>query len=626
MEPVELTPSFVSRLLETVAHSGIERHQDGLASVPDGRRLPLFRASRGGANRDFDEDARRLCLSRGESLRRESGEMLEWERIARLERLFQGRSESYRPGHLLSLLRLALDIAQTEHTGLTVLEMRSLHLLERRLCGMQRTERPGSPEHVAGLLSDLASGDPWKLRGLCDLSRYLEEVTGHPFLGRPDQASLGSIQLLLTLRHSLSELVRGGAAPLGLVPLDVCLAARGVLANARILHLRMGALLDEVLSPELALWPRLGEWLSEVEHGRDATFQLPAGEEKPDFLVEGRRMRALDLVVSVAGRLERTVRVVSLDESFVALERTLHRRIRRQESRKHHLALLLRRVFERALHERNRRSMRNLTSGVATKRPERPALELSQDPVWAPLQIRAQEMEEAKAWGCSLAAGRIWHRIFPGQESSREERADLEEFLRWSLDCRGDLLESWEARTDVEKARLVDWFQEVLRRVEAFPVGRQKGFKRRRDRTTPLQWLTACLEVVSKPDAGVFWEQGGPGPAADEELVARALFWWSQRHPWDRGLFGIWNAEMRGSRFADGLCAGVALSRSQDVAASEVRVRLDMMERELEYRAWLGARERVALIRETLAERPAELPPISVDPPTPPFSRRVQQD
>ncbi|MBK8802286.1 MAG: hypothetical protein IPN71_09575 [Fibrobacteres bacterium] len=623
---MELTPSFVSRLLETVAHSGIERHQDGIVSVPDGRRLPLFRASRGGANRDFDEDSRRLCLARGEGLRLDSGALLDWERIARLERCFQGRSESYRPGHLLSLLRLAMDIAQTEETGLTVLEVRSLHLLERRLCEMQRTERPGSPERVAGLLSDLASGEHRKLRGLCDLSRYLEEVTGHPFLSRPDQASLGSIQLLLTLRHSLGELVGGAAASKGLVPLDACLASRAVLANARILHLRMGSLLDEVLSPELPLWPRLGEWLADVEHARDATFQLPAGEERPDFLVEGRRMRALDLVVSVAGRLERSVRPIALDESFVALERTLHRRIRRQESRKHHLALLLRRVFERALHERNRRSMRNLSSGAALKRPERAGAELSQDPVWAPLQIHAQELEEAKAWGCSLAAGRIWQKIFPGQESSREERTDLEEFLRWSLDCRGNLLEAWEVRSDSEKARLVDWFQEVLRRVEAFPAGRMKGFKRRRDRTTPLQWLTACLEVVSKNDAGALWEQGIPAPPGQEELVARALFWWSQRHPWDRGLFGIWSAEMRGPRFAEGLSAGVAAARDQGAAPSEAKVRLDMMERELEYRTWLGARERVALIRETLSERPAELPPISVEPPTPPFSRRVLQD
>ncbi|HNY31941.1 MAG TPA: hypothetical protein PKO15_13730 [Fibrobacteria bacterium] len=622
---MELTPSFVARLLETVSHSGIERHQEGGVSVPEGRRLPLFRASRGGEDRDFDEDARRLAQARGEALRLESGDLLDWERIARLERQFKGRSDSYRPGHFLSLLRLSLDIAQTEHSGLTVLEYRSVHLLERRLCEMQRTERPGSPDQVVGMLSDIKSGNPWKLRGLCDLSRYLEELTGHPFLGRPDQASMGSIQLLLTLRHSMTELMREGEAPSGLVPLDVCLASRAVLANARVLHLRMGALLDEVLSPELPLWPRLGEWLSEVEHSRDATFQLPRGEERPDFLVEGRRMRALDLVVSVASRLERSVRSISLDESFVALERTLHRRIRRQEGRKHHIALLLRRVFERALHERNRRSMRNIALGVSTRRPPVSTTELSQDAVWGPLHAQAQELEEAKAWGCSRGAGRLWQRIFPGQDSSREERADLEEFLRWNLDCRGDLLEAWEMRTDVERARLVDWFQEILRRVETFPTGRQKGFRRRRDRTTPLQWLTASLEVASKPPT---WTPPTPfpEPVFDEELVARALFWWSQRHPWDRGLFGIWNAAMRGGRFAEGLPAGVALARATGLPPHEIKVRLDMMERELDYRSWLGARERGDLIRQTLADRPADLPPVIEDPPTPPFSRKSLQD
>lgn len=626
MESVELTPSFVSRLLECVAHSGIERHQDGNTSVPDARRLPLYRASRTGAPRDLDEDARRLSQSRGDALRLESGALLEWERVARLERLFQGRSDSYRPGHLLSLLRLAMDITETEHSGLTVLEKRSLHMLERRLCAMQRTERPGSPDQVAGLLSDLQSGDAWKLRGLCDLLRYLEEVTGQPFLGRPDQASLASVQLFLSLRHTLEVLVRAQGAPLGLVPMDVCLGARSVLANSRILHLRMGALLDEVLSPELPMWPRLGEWISEVEHAREATFLLPSGEERPEFLVEGKRMRALDLVVSVAGRLERSVRAISLDESFVALERTLHRRIRRQESRKHHLALLLRRVFDRALHERNRRSMRNLNSGITARRPDWGTLDFSREPIWGQLYSMAQELEESKAWGCSRAAGRLWERIFPGHESSREERADLEEFLRWSLDCRGDLLEAWNSRSDGEKGRLVDWFQEIQRRVEAFPTGRQKGFKRRRDRTTPLQWITTCLEVVPRSGVGAFWEQGPQAPLASEDLVARALFWWSQRHPWDRGLSGIWSAQLRGLRFAEGPVAGVVVSRAEGVPHWEAKVRLEMMERELEYRAWLGACERVALIRGTLVDRPADLPPISVESPIPPFARRVPED
>lgn len=42
------------------------------------------------------------------------------------------------------------------------------------------------------------------------------------------------------------------------------------------------------------------------------------------------------------------------------------------------------------------------------------------------------------------------------------------------------------------------------------------------------------------------------------------------------------------------------MAQSEGVAWSDVQVRLEMLSGELDYRSWLGAKERVALLERTL--------------------------
>lgn len=616
MGGVELTPPFVSNLLESVAHSGIDRGSEELPVVADVRRLPLFRQSRVEISPEtLVEDCRRLHRSRGEWMVTGEGPV-DPERLIRLENSFQARSATYQPGHFLSLVRLGLDIQDTERNGLTVLERRTLHLLERRLFEMQRSERPASPERVAGWLSDLHSGEGWRLRGLADLVRYVDEVTGHPLVGHPDQATSDVVHLLLALHWALGRLSPVREGPLGITPLDLCLGARSVLTNAKVLQLRLGALQDLVLSPELALWVRLGEWLSQVSHEREATFQLPPREALPDFQVEGKRLRAFDLVLTVGERLERSVRRLSIDESLVALERTLHRRIHRQEARKRHMAVLLRRVFERALNECHRRSMRVVrripgSSGAvpvedaAIARAEGDAPDAAADPSWTRLKEAAEDLEECRAWGCSTSAEAAWRRFFPGVAARSEELADLDELLRWALDCRDDLdsaLDRWPE--DVHSA-LRSWFLVLSERAASVEIPRrQTGARRRRERATPLQWFAASRAVLpgTFPDSSVLLRDPAPAlQALSDPRISRALVAWIHRHPWDRSLCGIWPPELRGPALADGVRVGVLRSRFDKVPWWELDVRLGMLSRELEYRCWLGARERPALLARTLS-------------------------
>lgn len=600
---VELTPVFISRLLESVAHSGVDRHTDEAPTVPEVRRLPLFRQSRHAPSpMDLVEDCRRLCRSRQASLILENGDSVDSDRIAKLERVFQSRSGAYVPGHFLSLVRLALDIGDTERSGLTVLESRSLHLLERRLFEQQRSERPPPPAAVAGWLAEFHSGDPWRLRGLADLLRYLDEVMGHPFLGHPDQVTSDGLQLLLGLHQAHLSLSPKQTGPLGRVPLDVCLAARAVLANSRVLHLRMGALLDRILSPEMPLWVDLGEWVQDLSHQRDATFQLPTGEAVPDFLVETRRLRALDLVVTVAERLHRTVRALSIDDSLVALERTLQRRIHRQEARKRHIAILLRRVIDRALHEKHRRSMRLASFRHSAEGPA-PVVAISgtESPEWERLLDLGRSLEEARAWGCSLSAGSAWKLLFPGETPRSEELADLEEFLRYAMDERGDLAGALGTRDGASHSILAAWYVALSVRAGAMPAEPSRGTRRRKPRVTPLQWLATAQSLRAGLAGGeaVFRDVASLDAELDASVALR-LETWSQRHPWDRGLFGIWSIELKGPLAAGTLTAGILAARGMGVSSWEVDVRLGMLGRELEYRSWLGARERVHLLVRTV--------------------------
>ncbi len=617
MQVVELTPPFVSKLLESVAHSGIDRGTEELPLVAEVRRLPLFRQVRTEFTPSLlAADCLRLHQARGDRMVTSDGETVDPDRLIRLEASFRARSASYRPGHFISLVRLGLDIMDTERSGLTVLERRSLHLLERRLFEMQRTERPAPPDHVAGWLSDHHSGDAWRLRGLVDLLRYVDETTGNPLIGHPDQATSDVVHLLLSLHWSLQTFSPKRVGPLATTPIDLCLGARAVLTNARVMHLRLGSLLDFVLSPELALWKRLDEWLSLVVHQRDATFQLPPREALPDFLVEGERLGAFDLVLMVGRRLEHRTRRLSLDESLVALERTLHRRIHRQEARKRHMAVLLRRVFERALSDCHRRSMRLAITSLASdpitpmKTPPVPSeaqTRTSDDPVWARLRGLAEELEECRAWGCSPSSRSAWNLLFPGEAARSEELADLEEFLRWALDCRDDLKSALDRLPREVGIALRDWYLALSVRAATVEISRgMPGGRRRRERTTPLQWLAAAavLRPSRYSDPSVLRREPDFDPDSNTDReISKALQTWIHRHPWDRSQSGIWPPDLRGPALADGIRVGVLRSRFEGVPPWELDVRLGMLSRELEYRCWLGARERVALLDRTI-ERP----------------------
>jgi hypothetical protein len=434
-------------------------------------------------------------------------------------------------------------------------------------------------------------------------------------VGHPDQATSDVVHLLLALHWTLCSLVPKRKGPFGITPLDLCLGARSVLTNAKVLQLRLGSLQDLVLSPELALWRHLDEWLSQVDHQREATFQLPPREALPDFLVEGKQLRAFDLVLMVGERLERSARRLSMDESLVALERTLHRRIHRQEARKRHMAVLLRRVFERALNECHKRSMRLVqrsseapikSTGTAFNRgggavkPD-PASE----PSWTRLKEMAEELEECRGWGCSTSAKAAWLRFFPGETARSEELADLDELLRWALDCRDDLDSALDRWPNEAQSALRSWFLVLSVRAASVEIPRRNtGARRRRERATPLQWFAAARVVSPEtyPDIGVLrLEPPLELEAASDQKITRALVAWIHRHPWDRSLSGIWPPDLRGPALADGVRVGVLRSRFDGVPWWEIDVRLGMLSRELEYRCWLGARERPALLARTLA-------------------------
>ncbi len=613
---VDLSPAFVAKLLESVVDSGLHRPEADDPTLPDSRRIPLFRQSgEGKVRRDpasIAEDCRRLVATRSDRLRLADGSVPDAEHLIGMERLLARKESSYTPGHFLSLVRLSQDLTDTATTGITAVERRTLHLLERRLADMQRSERPANPHWVASWLSSVRSGDSNRQCALLDLMRYLDEVSGHPLVGFPQQAASDSIHLLLAIQHFSA---RTSFDSRSAVPLDICLGARCILANSKVLHLRLGALLDQVLSPELALWEKLQDWSKSIEHQKSSIFRLPPEMLDPAFAVEHKRIGPLDLVLSVGERLDRPGRTMSVIESLVALERTLYRRIYRQESRKHHNVVLLRRVLDRALNEKNRRSMRLTPSKIRPAQNLNVAISESDsalpwgEGVWAKLRDQGDALESARDQGCTPSTRKVWNLFFQGLEPRGEELSDLDEYLRWSLDCRGNLLEAVEDRTIQERDCLRDWFLALVVRAMAIqPARKGKSFFRRhqRDQASPLLWLVAARKFGSGATPQLLVTESVQNKRLVEldKAVCAALEDWCGSHPWDRRLFGIWPADLRGPCFADGIRPGLRRSRVDGTPSHEVEVRLEMLNRELEYRSWLGARERVALLERTLDPNP----------------------
>lgn len=616
MQVVQLSPEPIDLLFRGIVLAGRNSSENEAGpAYPGRRRFHLFRQSVQSRWPDRDElraDCHRLLQARAPHALFEDGSVPDPEGIFDLEERFGARDPSYRPGHFLSLVRLGLDVVDTARTDLTAVERRSFHLLRMRLLEIQRSERPADPESMEDLLLTLRRGAPAELRQLADLLRYLDEVTHHPLLGWPQLAALDSLHLLIALQHTARICARRGVVD---NPLMVCLGARSVLANARIHHLRVGALLDLVLSPEQPLWDDLLEWMAGVPpHEQPQAFPLPGVLSTPLFSLEDGSVRPLDLVFRVAHRILESGKGHSASSSLVALERTLYRRIYRQEGHKHTLVVALRRHFEKALRESHRKALRLVrppTDALAMPSTSAFAREES-NAAWDGLLERVESLERSRWSGHTpsglLCAERLLtpdEALLPGQVS------DLEEFLRWNLDCRGDLWRAVRALAPERRAHLVAWFRALRSRASAHDGDRRRERERLGKRpvshwspTTPLQWI-ALADSLNPGLADL----SDPPEILDtlEPRLRVELLAWQARMPWEQRLFGVWPARLRGELFAAGLRPGALEARRRGEDPERLSVHLDLLESELEFRTWLGARERRTLFRATLEEEPDPL-------------------
>jgi len=534
--------------------------------------------------------------------------------LAEYEDALGGRDPEYNSGHFLSIVRLALEVTDTSMTGITAVERRSFHQLGRRLREMQASERPADPELSTTLLATLAANDPVRLRGIADLLRYLDEVTLHPLLGWPQFAAMDSLHLFLQLYH-VAEHARQRRAAEEITALDACLGARAVLANSRVMHLRVGAILDLVLPLECERRAELDSWLDEVHHeGMDGTLPLSEKGRDATFKIEESRLQPLDLVLNAAKKLSTSSRHHSVTDTLTALERTLYRKIYRQEGHKHQLVVFLRRSFDRLLHSRHRRAMRvgsgtsriPILESVTTESVRKWPLS-----VWEPIRLDAEHLERARSGGWTPSGALAIDILYPpGEPRPETVLPDVDEFLRWVLDCRGDLREIVSRLEEEKRENLVAWLHRLERRCAVHDEARlakrdpTKRHAQPWSPTTPLQWFTAARELSRRGPEPRRWDPrvNDPDellPALDHRVEA-ILLDWQVRMPWEQRQFGIWPLSLRGEVLRIGLRAGVLASQAQDIWPIPVEVRLHLLERELEFRSWLGARERVKLFESTL--------------------------
>jgi len=617
MPMVELAPAHVELILKQVVSTGLRLGNDQVTfAYPGRRRFPLFRHEPRRPRKavvDLAEDCRKLVEARGPNARTADGTAISADLLAELEDSLSARDPEYVPGHLLSLVRLSLDVADTASTGLTAVERRSFHQLGRRLREMQSSERPVDPELSSALLVTLAENDPCRLRGLADLLRYLDEVTLHPLVGWPQYAATDALHLFLHLVHVAQHAQeRTGRI---VTPLDACLGARAVLANSRTLHLRVGALLDLVLPLESDRRTELDEWLDHVDHaGIDGTLPLSEQGLDPTFRVESSRLLPPDLVLQTARKLSATSRNHPIGDTLTALERTLYRKVYRQEGHKHHVVTVLRREFEQLLQTRHRRAMR---VGSSTSRlPVDPASApppVRQWPLedWEPHLRQAERLERARGGGWTPSGADAIDLLYPfGEERPDSILPDAEEFLRWTLDCRTDLREALSRLEDERREMLGSWLRRLFRLCEKHEQTRRSARDPRWrathpwSPTTPLLWYTAARELSRRGPEPRRWNAQVHDPdillPSLEASVSELLTDWQVRMPWEQRQFGVWPLSLRGESLKSGLRSGVLAAQEHDQWPIPVGVRLQLLARELEFRTWLGARERVRLFESTI--------------------------
>lgn len=619
MMDVELTPALVEDILAAVTQAGLQLGNDEVSlSYPGRRKYPLFRQEprlRRKAFVELADDCRKLVESRGKAACTSDGKPLAADTIAELEDALSNADPDYHAGHLLSLVRLSFDVSDTAETGITVAERRSFHQLGRRLREMQQTARPVPAEYSTSILATFAENDPRFLREIADLLRYLDEVTHHPLLGWPQYAATDALDLFLHLYH-VAEAARARRPGCKVTPLDACLGARAVLANARIFHMRVGAVLDMVLPEENELRPALDAWLDQVDHpGTDGTLPLSEMGRDPSFRIEKSRIHPTDLVLRTARKILSSSRAQKVEESLTALERTLYRKIYRQEGHKHQSIVVLSRNFDRALHSRHRKAMRvpGSTTRVAVVPPAPESVD-RRWPVaeWEALRGLAEQLERARSGGWSPSGAEAVDILYqPGEARPESVLPDAEEFLRWVLDCRGNLREAL-LRLDEERVEtLASWMRQLARRCAAHDEKRRAAIDPKLPRserlwtpTSPLLWFSAARELSRLGPEPRRWDARIHDP---EELlppfdqrVGNILLDWQKRMPWDQRLFGIWPLPLRGEALRPGLRQGTIEAMERDENPTPMEIRLRLLERELEFRCWMGAKERVILFESTM--------------------------
>jgi hypothetical protein len=455
----------------------------------------------------------------------------------------------------------------------------------------------------------LKENNPIRLRELADLMRYLDEVTHHPLLGWPQYAAVDSLHLLLALHHN-ALIARKRRPDILPTALETCLGARCVLANARIHHLRVGALLDQVLTPDQPLWEDLHQWLDGIGP-RESSSTLPLAPSALDtcFNLDDERLEPVELVLRVARRLATNSRSQPVSSPMVALERTLYRKVYRQEGQKHHMGVLLRRGVDHAIQSSHKKALRQIrTATDSLTQPSNPtASELWPDSVWQSTLRRVDNLERCRTSGYTPSGLLCAEFVLSKEDASMTGLvSDLDELLRWWLNCRENLFQSLMARPTEARGRLIHWFMALRIRTQAHDdrrrAEREHGGKRHTapwSSTTPLQWLAASAHLmVQAPQL----ESDLPEdilPETDKE-VSELLRTWQTRMPWETRLFGVWPSNLRGPVLGRGLRQGIAEARAQGIPPTELEVRLDLLERELEYRSWLGAHERRRLFDSTI--------------------------
>lgn len=576
-------------------------------AYPGGQRLPLFRQRFTEKATDIERDSLRLLQRRDEFLRSQ-GISIVLSEIIETERAFARKDSEYRCGQYLSLLRLAMDLKETAATGLTVIERRTFHLARRRLLALQASERPLETESVVAFLSILEEDSPQKLRGLADAFRVIQENTRHPLVGMPHLA--GTRQLQLVLNSCLAAQSSSQETSV----LCAFLGARAVLASSNIHLAHTSALLDSSLDAGQKSFLELSQWLGKSSWDGE-TFALCGELAASEFVSHGRSRDAIELVQSAAYRILETGHPAG--PVLEALERTFYRRVYKQEGAKHLQATTLEAKFAEILASHLRHAMRMPKSSHVVIEEGLPPfgedmskllaraelLDRARAGAWTPSGLRAvaillkEDRDNGEDWTVLESAFSEGNPVF---------LAGSDELLRFLLECRGDVDEAVTMLSSQDRKALAHWFLELWKAaflLESLDAPRRNALPRRLRQMlaplAPLEWACAA-SMAPSPSSTIPWRDEEPHAwiCSRSPWVSEYLSNWRERLPWEIGLQGIWPRGLAGIFFGgleEGLRAALRSGASSALLAVEAKARFGLLETEMGFRAWLGARERFNL-------------------------------